>query len=38
MLQLNSPERICRALTVLWKKPNGIPYAEVILINQELGL
>ena len=34
----NSPERICRALTVLWKKPNGIPYAEVILINQELGL
>ena len=34
----SSPERICRALTVLWKKPNGIPYAEVILINQELGL
>ena len=34
----SSPGRICRALTVLWKKPNGIPYAEVILINQELGL
>ena len=34
----SSPERICRALTVLWKKPGGIPYAEVILINQELGL
>lgn len=34
----SSPERICRALTVLWKKPNGIPYAEVVLINQELGL
>ena len=34
----SSPERICRALTVLWKKPGGIPYAEVVLINQELGL
>ncbi len=33
----NSPERICRALTVLWKKPLGIQYAEVILIDQELG-
>lgn len=33
-----SPERICRALAVLWEKPNGIPYAEVVIINQELGL
>ena len=33
-----SAERICRALAVLWEKPNGIPYAEVILVNQELGL
>lgn len=33
-----SPERICRALAVLWEKPNGIPYAEVVVINQELGL
>lgn len=33
-----SPERICRALTVLWEKPNGIPYAEVVLIEEELGL
>lgn len=33
----NSPERICRALTVLWKKPRGIKYAEMILIDQELG-
>lgn len=33
----NSPSRICRALTVLWKKPFGIPFAEVVLIDQELG-
>lgn len=33
-----SPERICRALAVLWEKPNGIPYAEVLLIEEELGL
>lgn len=34
----NSPERICRALTVLWKKPTGIGYAEVVLVGEELGL
>ena len=33
----DSPERICRALTVLWKKPNGVKRAEVVLIDQELG-
>ena len=33
-----SPERICRALTVLWNKPNGIPYVEVVLVNEALGL
>lgn len=33
----NSPERICRALLVLWEKPHGIPEMEVVLINQELG-
>lgn len=33
----NSPERICRALTVLWKKPYGLKSAEVILINENLG-
>ena len=33
-----SPERICRALTVLWEKPTGIGRAEVILVDQELGL
>lgn len=33
----NSPERICRALTVLWKKPYGLKTAEVVLINEDLG-
>ena len=33
----DSPERICRALSVLWKKPSGIARAEVVLINQKLG-
>ena len=33
-----SPERICRALTVLWEKPKGIGRAEVVLIDQDLGL
>ena len=32
-----SPERICRALTVLWEAPNGIGRSEVVLIDQELG-
>ena len=31
-----SPERICRALTVLWTKPTSCPY-EVILIDEDLG-
>lgn len=34
----SSPERICRALTVLWGKPKGIEQAEVIVIGQDLGL
>ena len=33
----NSPERICRALTVLWEKPFGSKHVEVVLIDQELG-
>lgn len=33
----SSPERICRALSVLWKKPGGFRRAEVVLINQALG-
>lgn len=32
----NSPDRICRALTVFWTKPRGMDY-EIILINEELG-
>ncbi len=32
----NSPERICRGLTVLWRKPTGCDY-EVVLINENLG-
>ena len=32
----NSPERICRGLTVLWQKPMSCPY-EVVLINEVLG-
>ena len=33
-----SPERICRGLTVLWAKPSGIHYAEVIFIDEALGM
>lgn len=33
----NSPERICNALTVLWRKPYGMDY-EIILIHENLGL
>ena len=32
----NSPERICRNLSVLWTKPTGMDY-EVILIDEHLG-
>lgn len=32
----NSPERICRNLSVLWEKPTGAEY-EVILIKEKLG-
>ena len=32
----NSPERICRNLSVLWDKPTGSEY-EIILIKEELG-
>ena len=33
----NSPERICRALVVLWEKPNGVGRCEVVLVDQDLG-
>lgn len=32
----NSPEKICRALTVLWDRPTGSDY-EIILIDEKLG-
>ncbi len=32
----NSPERICRGLTVLWEKPSSAAF-EIILINEDLG-
>ena len=32
-----SPDRICRALTVLWEAPTGIGRSEVVLIDQDLG-
>ena len=31
-----SPDRICRGLSVLWRKPTGCEY-EIILIHEELG-
>ena len=34
----DSPERICRALAVLWRKPNGIRKMEVVLVDEDLGL
>ena len=33
----NSPERICKALLVLWERPNGIRDTEVVLIDEDLG-
>ncbi len=32
----NSPDRICRNLSVFWQKPAGIDY-EIILIDENLG-
>lgn len=33
----SSPERICRALVVLWEKMIGMDKVEVIIIDEELG-
>lgn len=33
----NSPERICNALLILFRKPNDIDQFTVVLINEELG-
>ena len=32
----DSPQRICRNLSVFWKKPTGCEY-EILLINEQLG-
>ncbi len=32
----SSPDRICRAMTVLWRKPTGCDY-EVVLVDEALG-
>lgn len=32
-----SPERICRALMVLWEKPTSFRRAEVVLVEEPLG-
>jgi len=32
----NNPERICRGLSVLWKKPGGSQY-EVVIVKENLG-
>ena len=33
----SSPERICKGMTVLWKKMGGVGECEVVLINEKLG-
>ena len=33
----DSPERICKALSVFYRKPNGVADCEVVIINEELG-
>ncbi len=36
-MNCSAPERICRALVVLWDKPALIPEAEVVIIRENLG-
>ena len=36
-LDCSSPERICNALVVLWKKPFWCQSMEIVLIDEELG-
>lgn len=33
----NSPERICKSLSVLWKKPTSFKTFEIIVVDEELG-
>lgn len=32
-----SPERICKGLTVLWRKMGGVARCEVVIVNEPLG-
>ena len=32
-----SPDRICRALVVLWEKPRGTEQMEIVLVDEPLG-
>ena len=32
-----SPERICKGLTVLWRKMGGVERCEVVIVNEPLG-
>ena len=32
-----SPERICRAMTIYWRKPALTPEMEIVIVDQELG-
>jgi len=34
----DSPERICRGLVTLWRRPTSIETAHVVLIEEDLGL
>lgn len=34
----SSPERICRTVNILMERTAGIPYAEVVLVGEPLGL
>ncbi len=33
----DSPDRICRAMTVFWRRPTGIGETEIVIIDDELG-
>ena len=33
----SSPDRICRALVVLWGKPNTVKKMEILLVDEALG-
>ncbi len=33
----DSPQRICRGLVTLWRKPGGVPHMEVVLVDEDLG-